>query len=929
MRLTAAPLSHDGQSKNIAADVAPEILRHDPGLAQLCQVARDMFDLPFAGISLCLSEGTVFVAGNVPEDLHFNWMNLPCGQSACSQPVLSIRDLASDTRVTRIPKTASGTPLRAYAGARLDVARGGCLGTLCIIDTSPRDFTDADTARLENLAELATSLLEKLLLQKRSPSSLERQLTETTNRVHQLSAMVDRASIEIYAVNADTLKFVYVNETARSRLGYSMEELAEMTPANINPEVPLDNFSALALRVRENPRETIRIRTRHLPKTGAPYRVEVSLSEGNFQGHRVIFGHVIETTGLDKLKEQADRAEDLAKSVLHASQNGFLALSAVRNDANEVTDFAIMVATDTEPRVVETPAADLIGRRISELYPDRTGKAFQETLAFVLASGQPQSYEHVTEKPNQTDWFQVFLNRIDDNRVAATFTPITDLKRAEEDLLAKADEMEQILALNNSILESNQSSIMSLKAVRNIAGDIIDMDVLLVNAAIYRSTGRRSDDVINRRLLSVFPGLKPTGIFDRYVNVIESGIPLTFDTQYQQDGLNEWFHVSAVPSGPDTMTLTFTPITDQKLAEEQIARSHDELRLVLDNMPVRVFFKDDQNRILNLNREAAQTMGYESVDPLIGADTYELFPDMAAKYHEDDLKVIESGEPLRGIIEVYAPKDAPHRWITTDKVPLTLADGSRRLLAVATDITERIEREKDLERLNQSLKDFAYVAAHDLQAPLRQAALFAEIVREEIDEDGIVLNEEARESFDMMTGSINNMRAIVRSLYELASLEARTLDLTPAPLGDIVDTARRALQLEAEERNASFHIQDDLPNVLANAELLARVFQNLFSNALKYVPDAPTITVDHRWSPATIQHIVTVTDNGPGIPSDVQEQVFEPFKRLQNQTDASGAGIGLSLCRKILAAHGGTIRIDPDHKGGTRFIIALRAENAV
>ncbi|MEM9601052.1 MAG: PAS domain-containing protein, partial [Pseudomonadota bacterium] len=156
-------------------------------------------------------------------------------------------------------------------------------------------------------------------------------------------------------------------------------------------------------------------------------------------------------------------------------------------------------------------------------------------------------------------------------------------------------------------------------------------------------------------------------------------------------------------------------------------RVQQELRLVLDAVPSRIWYKDDKNTILRLNAAAADSMG-RTVADTEGRNTYDLFGDAAKSYHEDDLAVLDSGTPLRGKIEPYTSNEGDPGWVQTDKSPLALdGEADRRILVVATDITELKEKETLLESINRNLDDFASLTSHDLQAPLRKIAISAEL----------------------------------------------------------------------------------------------------------------------------------------------------------------------------------------------------------
>jgi len=145
-------------------------------------------------------------------------------------------------------------------------------------------------------------------------------------------------------------------------------------------------------------------------------------------------------------------------------------------------------------------------------------------------------------------------------------------------------------------------------------------------------------------------------------------------------------------------------VTAQLQAETELRRERAELKLIFDNVPVRIFFKDDKNRILKLNEPAAKSIGL-TVTEAEGADTYDLFPEMAKKYHDDDLRVINGGEPMLGIVEEYTPADGARGWVHTDKVPYYDSEtGERFLFVAATDITAVKQAEAALERSEEQFR---------------------------------------------------------------------------------------------------------------------------------------------------------------------------------------------------------------------------------
>ena len=348
-----------------------------------------------------------------------------------------------------------------------------------------------------------------------------------------------------------------------------------------------------------------------------------------------------------------------------------------------------------------------------------------------------------------------------------------------------------------------------------------------------------------------------------------------------------------------------------------------EIQTVLDNVPSRIWYKDDKNTILRANKAALESVNLSDAKDIEGRAMEELFPEMAAKYLKDDLEVISSGQPLRNIIESYAPREGEAGWMSVDKVPITDEAGNHYVLAVATDITELQNNRERLARLNDSLSDFAFVAAHDLQAPLRQSAMFLDLFKEEMDLADTKIEGEAEEFLDEAINGIKRMREMVRSIYDLHRLNEESITLEPHDLSSILDKAIRQSGdvLEQVEAEVSF---EELPELEVSESLMVQLFQNLIVNACKYADAKPLqIRVHAKRNIQERQVLVMFEDNGVGIPADMTTKVFEPFKRLHSGGDRPGAGIGLALCKRIAALHDADLSVDSEYKDGARFVIAF------
>ncbi|MEZ5966082.1 MAG: ATP-binding protein [Planctomycetota bacterium] len=233
-----------------------------------------------------------------------------------------------------------------------------------------------------------------------------------------------------------------------------------------------------------------------------------------------------------------------------------------------------------------------------------------------------------------------------------------------------------------------------------------------------------------------------------------------------------------------------------------------------------------------------------------------------------------------------------------------------------------LQRQRALERSNKELDQFAYVASHDLQEPVRTISTFADMLKTE---QGERLDDEGRRQLQFLVESCARMRSIIHSLLEYGRLGR---EVKPAPLDcrELLDEIRADLASRLAEAGGRLEV-GPMPTLVSDRDQLRMLFQNLIVNALKFRRDgvAPFVSVTARPGSVPGSWHFVVSDNGIGVPVEHRERIFLIFQRLHSRAAYDGTGIGLAHCRKIVDLHGGRIWVEDSDLGGAAFHCELES----
>lgn len=347
-------------------------------------------------------------------------------------------------------------------------------------------------------------------------------------------------------------------------------------------------------------------------------------------------------------------------------------------------------------------------------------------------------------------------------------------------------------------------------------------------------------------------------------------------------------------------------------------RLKEKLIPILEGMPVSVVVWEgnpdmtgpDDLRLVFAN-QAAEDTASQSLHDRVGSSMEEAFPGVLGTLTARNIFKLLTEDTNPGMFEDLVNG----RWF---RVGLFKSDG-RRVISTYYNIDSERELAKSnhlLQITNSHLEQFAYVASHDLQEPLRTITSYVEILRTDLEGK---LTPEDDENLDYIYKAANRLRGLVTGLLDFSRITTRSTEYKTESLTEVAKAA--AKDLGDDQRWITV---EDLGSVQMDRAQLHRAFVNLFSNSVKYAQPGldPQILVHSLDNEHEV--IVSVQDNGRGIDPTYHDMVFQPFKRLHTQQDIPGTGIGLSIVKRIVERHGGTLWIESDGEGkGTtiRFIL--------
>ncbi|MEM1445398.1 MAG: PAS domain-containing protein [Planctomycetota bacterium] len=455
-----------------------------------------------------------------------------------------------------------------------------------------------------------------------------------------------------------------------------------------------------------------------------------------------------------------------------------------------------------------------------------------------------------------------------------------------------------------ALMDGSLDAIYLFRSVRDDKNEIIDFEFIDINRRGADLVTRTPEQVIGQRLCELLPVNRTNGYFEEYRQVTQTRRPFIDEIRVDAEDASDqgiratWMQRQVIPLD-DGVAIFVRDITQRKRDELEIAELYRQTQTILDAVPSFIFYKDAHNRILRVNRAAAESIG-KPVQEIEGRNTEEFFPEDAAAFYKDDVEVMRSRKPKLGYIETYEAVGQAKRYIRTDKVPMFGDDGDPvGILGVATDVTERRRAEIERNELELAIEERRVIGQelHDgIGQQLTGLRMLIESARKTNAKGGGV----EQTTLDELAGIIAHATGEVRRLIDGLMPER----IAPADLGgSLRKLADRLAQQHALETNVEIDAPVGALVAALNddqADHLRMIAHEAAHNAAKHAR-ASRLSISLVCDNEAIG--LEVRDDGRGIP--------------ENPESAHGSGKGLTIMRHRADMIDASLSVFRNHRGGT------------
>ncbi|WP_198045128.1 ATP-binding protein [Spirosoma montaniterrae] len=648
-----------------------------------------------------------------------------------------------------------------------------------------------------------------------------------------------------------------------------------------------------------------------------------------------------------------DSSSALLDGLLNHANHAICIVEGVRNAADELIDFRYVKVNPMAYVLNKRSFGDMVGRTMLELFPgmDQVNvPGTEETLfrRFVrqMHEDDKLTYEVGYHQDGFDGYYAVTASRLT-NCLIISVTDVTELHRTRQEKQQADQQLREQADLFTALMRVANLGLNILDVVRDDTGQLTDLHYRHISQRVLDDTGMTIEQYRNASMRTLFPGIEHSRFWQGFQDLLRTGQPQRFEVNYKFNDCENYLDVSYVLLDERTILSSYIILNDVRQAQQRAEQQAQLMSSILQNTQANLTLLEPvyapTGKLVNFRyiftNDSNARITRRTVEEMTGSLFFDLFPGIiTTEFYDRLLHTAQTGEPNRFLFPYHA--DGLQGWFD-----VWFTRHGNQVLFTSIDVTEsyqnrqQLERaNRELQRSNEHLQQFAYVASHDLQEPLRKIQSFGDLLRKQY---SYGLDEQAQDILGRMQNAASRMSELVRDLLAYSRLNTPRRAFESVSLTALLNEVLTDLDLISQARKAHI-VVGNLPAVPGDAGQLRQLFQNLLSNALKYTaPDRqPLIRVTSRaaqWPklPEVVQHAlppmadnrpiweISIHDNGIGFDEKYLDQMFQMFQRLHGRSQFEGSGMGLAICKRVVDNHSGyiTARSHPD--AGSTFIVYL------
>jgi len=558
-----------------------------------------------------------------------------------------------------------------------------------------------------------------------------------------------------------------------------------------------------------------------------------------------------------------------------------------------------------------------------DIYLEGYREKIKKAVLNLLKNGKNYDLEiPILTKKNNVRWVRSmghgeFIN----NQCVKIYGSFQDIHQQK---IAKI-ELENTFEERNAILESIRDAFFAMDRSFN---------VIYCNKEAEKILQFKRDQLIGKKIWDIHPFYTEVHFYTYYYQAFKEKRKVQFEEYYAD--LNRWFEVSIFPSKL-RIAVYFKDISERKKAEEKIRASNERFEKVSEATQDAIWEWNIQSDKLYWGIGYSKLFGYKRKEQVVKLNTWKNY------LHPEDIDRIQQSleNALKDDKQTkweeyyrFRKADGSYAYVADRGVIIRDEDGDvDRMVGALSDISMRIEHEKELKKLNQELENhtkelaesnaeleqFAYIASHDLQEPLRMVSSFLTQLDKKYHHQ---LDEKAQKYIEFAVDGAKRMRQIILDLLEFSRIGKNRQAEEKVNLNQVIEEVCSLQKKMISEKRAEVSYKN-LPNVISAKAPLIQVFHNLIGNALKYSRKDVPVKIIITAKKGRKEWVISVKDNGIGIEPDYYEKIFIIFQRLHRKEQFQGSGMGLAIVKKTIEKLGGQIWVESKVGYGSNFSFTI------